>query len=93
MLTRPSARFLNTHGAPVAVGCVETWLSRPSAHFLAPGPRHLEIALGLLRQLGVARNLTTDAQLAAHAIENQAQLLSNDADFQRFEGLRLVHPL
>jgi predicted nucleic acid-binding protein len=49
--------------------------------------------LGLLRQLGAARNLTTDVQLAAHAIENQAQLMSNDTDFERFPGLRWVNPL
>jgi toxin-antitoxin system PIN domain toxin len=76
-----------------AVGCVETWLGRRHVHFLAPGPRHLEIAFGLLRQLGVARNLTTDVQLAAHAIENQAQLFSNDTDFRRFAGLRWVNPI
>jgi hypothetical protein len=37
--------------------------------------------------------LTTDTQLAAHAIENQAVLCSNDSDFARFEGLRWVNPL
>jgi len=77
----------------VAVDCVEAWLAQPHVHFLAPGPRHLEIAFGLLRGLGVARNLTTDVQLAAHAIENQAQLMSNDTDFARFDGLRWVNPL
>jgi predicted nucleic acid-binding protein len=37
--------------------------------------------------------LTTDAHLAAIAIENQAELHSNDADFSRFPGLRWVNPL
>jgi uncharacterized protein len=46
-----------------------------------------------LRELGVARNLTTDVQLAAHAIENQARLCSNDSDFARFQGLRWENPL
>ncbi len=76
-----------------ALDSVELWLAQPHVHFLAPGPRHLEIAFGLLRQLGTAKNLTTDTQLAAHAIENQAVLHSNDTDFGRFEGLRWLNPL
>lgn len=76
-----------------ALGAVDAWLAQPHVHFLVPGPRHLELAFGLLRRLGAASNLTTDVQLAAHAIENQAVLHSNDADFGRFEGLRWVNPL
>lgn len=76
-----------------ALAAVEVWLAQPHVHFLAPGPRHVEIAFRLLRELGVARNLTTDVQLAAHAIENQARLCSNDSDFARFQGLRWENPL
>jgi toxin-antitoxin system PIN domain toxin len=76
-----------------AVTQVERWLSRRQVSFLAPGPRHLEIAFGLLRGLGAAGNLTTDAQLAALAIEHQAEVHSNDADFARFPQLRWVNPL
>jgi toxin-antitoxin system PIN domain toxin len=76
-----------------ALDSVESWLSQPHVHFLAPGVHYTEIAFRLLRELGTAQNLTTDVQLAAHAIENQATLCSNDADFARFEGLRWVNPL
>jgi predicted nucleic acid-binding protein len=38
-------------------------------------------------------NLTTDVQLAAHAIEQGADMYSNDADFGRFPGLSWVDPL
>jgi toxin-antitoxin system PIN domain toxin len=76
-----------------ALAMVEQWLAQPHVHFLVPGPRHLELAFGLLRKLGVAHNLTTDVQLAALAIENQAVLCSNDSDFGRFEGLRWENPL
>jgi toxin-antitoxin system PIN domain toxin len=76
-----------------ALSAVESWLGQPHVHFLVPGPRHLEIAFGLLRELGAARNLTTDVQLAALAIENQATLCSNDSDFARFSGLRWENPL
>jgi toxin-antitoxin system PIN domain toxin len=80
-------------GVEEALASVETWLAQPHVHFLVPGPRHVEIAFRLLRKLGSARNLTTDVQLAAHAIENQALLCSNDSDFGRFEGLRWENPL
>ena len=69
------------------------WLGRSSVTFLVPGPRHLDVAFALLRRLGTGSNLTTDVQLAAHAIENQGELHSNDADFSRFEGLRWVNPI
>jgi predicted nucleic acid-binding protein len=60
---------------------------------LDPGARHAEILFGLLESLGTAGNLTTDAHLAALAIEHQAELHSTDADFARFPGLRWVNPV
>jgi toxin-antitoxin system PIN domain toxin len=80
-------------GMTEALESVEAWFERPHVLFLQPGPRHLEIAFSLLRQLGVAANLTTDAQLAALAIEHQGEVHSNDVDFGRFDGLRWVNPL
>jgi toxin-antitoxin system PIN domain toxin len=76
-----------------ALSRVEDWLERPHVRMLAPGARHLEITFSLLRRLGAGGNMTTDAQLAALAIEHQAELHSNDVDFGRFEGLRWVNPL
>jgi uncharacterized protein len=72
---------------------VQEWLDQPPVRFLLPGPRHIEIAFRLLRHLGTAGNLTTDVQLAAHAIENQAELHSNDSDFARFPELRWTNPI
>ena len=76
-----------------ALARVEEWLDRPHVHFVQPGPRHLKIAFDLLRDVGAAANLTTDAQLAALAIEHQAELHSNDSDFGRFPRLRWSNPL
>ena len=76
-----------------ALDRVEEWLEQPSVRFLLPGPRHLEIAFRLLRHVGTAGNLTTDVQLAAYAIENQAELHSNDGDFSRFPELRWTNPI
>ena len=72
---------------------VEEWLARPHVHFIQPGPRHLEIAFGLLRQTGAAAQLTTDAQLAAFAIERQGEVHSNATDFGRFPQLRWTNPI
>ena len=76
-----------------ALETVAEWLARPHVHFIQPGPRHLDIAFRLLREVGTGANLTTDAQLAALAIEYRADLYSNDSDFGRFPGLRWVNPL
>jgi toxin-antitoxin system PIN domain toxin len=76
-----------------AIGHVRRWLGQPNVRFIAPGPDHPEIAFGFLETVGAAANLTTDAQLAAYATEQDADLCSNDTDFGRFPGLRWVDPL
>jgi predicted nucleic acid-binding protein len=47
----------------------------------------------LLTSLGTGGNLTSDAHLAALAIEQSAELCSCDADFARFAGLPWRNPL
>jgi hypothetical protein len=76
-----------------AVEHVRSWLARPNVEVLDPGPRHLEIFARLIDAAGTAGNLTTDAHLAALAIEHRAELHSNDVDFGRFPGLRWHDPL
>lgn len=80
---------------PVAKACshVESWLAQPQVSLLHPGERHASVLFDLLRRLGTAGNLTTDAHLAALAIEHQADLCSTDADFARFSGLKWRNPL
>lgn len=72
---------------------VRSWLTQPNVAILHPGRRHADILLGLLEKLGTAANLTTDAHLAAIAIEHQAELHSRDADFGRFPGLKWRNPI
>jgi toxin-antitoxin system PIN domain toxin len=76
-----------------ALARVRAWLAQPDVRIVEPASRHLEIVEGLFRATGVAGPLTTDTHLAALAIEHQADLHSNDADFGRFPGLRWVNPL
>ena len=77
----------------VACRHVETWLGQPQVMLIQAGDRHAAVLFDLLRRLGTAANLTTDAHLAALTIEYQAELHSTDADFARFAGLRWRNPL
>ena len=72
---------------------VDAWLAQEHVLIVDPGPKHLAIARGLFAATGVGGSLTTDTHLAALAIEHNAELHSNDRDFERFPGLRLKNPL
>ncbi len=72
---------------------VDGWLAGSVVVALAPGDEHWSILRRLLLETGTAGNLTTDAHLAALAIENGAELCSTDTDFSRFPNLRWVNPL
>jgi hypothetical protein len=76
-----------------ALRAVRSWLDRPHVRVLEPGPRHLDILADLFAATGVGGNLTTDTHLAALAIEYQAEIHTNDGDFERFPGLRHRNPL
>jgi toxin-antitoxin system PIN domain toxin len=88
-------RRIMTSPLPVedAIRRVRSWLDHPCVRIVGPGDRHAEILFELLMKLGTAGNLTSDAHLAALAIEYQAELVSADADFSRFPGLRWFNPL
>lgn len=71
---------------------VEEWLACPPATVVHPTARHLAVLRGLVEPVGTAGNLTTDAHLAALAVEHGAHLVSFDRDFGRFPGLGWRHP-
>lgn len=72
---------------------VEGWYNQTNVDVVEPGPRHLRILRQLFESTGVGGRLTTDTHLAAIAIEHQAELHTNDADFARFPGLRWQNPM
>ena len=92
-LTTRQGLFRNPLSLDLAFSIVATWLEQPSLEVIVPGPRHFEILRELLTPLGTGGNLTSDAHLAALAIEHGAELCSCDADFARFAGLRWRNPL
>jgi len=85
--------FRNPMTVDQAATHVESWFQRPMVRPLNPGPRHAELAFGFLRAEGKGGNLTTDAHLAALAIEANATLHTADTDFLRFPGLKWLNPL
>lgn len=70
---------------------LDEWLAQGPATIVHPGDRHLGICRELLAAAGTAGNLTTDAHVAALAIERGATLASFDGDFHRFGGLKLEY--
>lgn len=85
--------FSEPFGPSEAFDVLEGWLAQPCATVVHPTERHASVLRELLEPLGTAANLTTDAHLAALAIEHGAELCSSDSDFSRFTGLRWTDPL
>lgn len=76
-----------------ALQLVDDWLDLPCVVVVHPVRRHPALLRELLTAAGTAGNLVTDAHLAALTIENGAELMTCDADFARFPGLRWRDPL
>lgn len=86
--TRPGI-FPNPLSIDDALGLVDDWLNHPHARILNPTERHSILLARLLIGVGQGGNLTTDAHLAAIAIEHGATLATFDRDLERFPGLQL----
>ncbi len=76
-----------------AIGYCDSWLDLPNVRLVSAGPNHWSVFRNLLLAAGAAGNLTSDAHLAAVAIELGCTLYSADNDFRRFPGLIHVNPL
>lgn len=76
-----------------AVGFIDEWLQQPCVTLVGPGESHWAVLRNLLLSEGTAGNLTSDAHLAALAIEHGCEVASTDHDFNRFSGVTVVNPL
>jgi hypothetical protein len=92
LLTNPRI-YRNPYSPPEALAIVESWLEQPQVKIIHPAEQHFRLLAELIRQAGTAGNLTTDAHLAALAIERGLILQTTDADFARFPGLKWENPL
>jgi uncharacterized protein len=76
-----------------AIAYLDSWLELPHVTLVHPGEQHWPILRNLLQVSGTSGNLTSDAHLAALAIEQGYTIYSTDHDFRRFAGLKVVNPL
>ena len=77
-----------------ATAVVAQWFGSRHVVALSPGPRYLEILVRILTATGATTRLVTDATIAALAMENDAEVHTNNArDFQRFPGLLWRNPI
>lgn len=76
-----------------AIAYVDSWLQQPCVEAVGPGEHHWPILSSLLEATGAAGNLTSDAHIAALALERGASVCSADHDFGRFPGITHVNPL
>jgi len=76
-----------------ALRYVEEWITLPMVKTASPGETHWPVLAQFLQQTGAGGNLTTDAHLAALALERGATVYSADNDFRRFSGIQHVNPL
>jgi hypothetical protein len=76
-----------------AVAYVDDWLGQPYVRAVVPGENHWPILKALLEATGSAGNLTSDAHLAALALEHGAAVCSTDNDFKRFPGVQHINPV
>jgi toxin-antitoxin system PIN domain toxin len=92
-LTTKAGIFRSPLSVKAALDLVGAWLEQPAVVAIQPTPQHLRVLRDLILPLGTGGNLTSDAHLAALAIEHGAELCSCDSDFARFPGLRWRNPL
>ena len=76
-----------------ARAAVAAWIATGNVRLLAPSPDTFIRFFDLLESVGTGGNLCTDALIAALALEYGGQVHSNDADFDRFDGIRRRNPL
>jgi toxin-antitoxin system PIN domain toxin len=67
---------------------VEALTLQSEVRRIEPGPRHWTIFRNLVLETGIRGSDTTDAYLAALAMEHGCEWWTTDGDFSRFPGLR-----
>ena len=74
-------------------GFIDGWLAWPSVRLLGTSDQTYSHFRKLVREHGISGAMTTDALIAAFALEHGAVLISNDTDFLRFREIRVLDPL
>ncbi len=66
---------------------------RPNCIVVVPGDGHWRFFVELCKKGAASGSLISDAYLAAMALENGAELVTDDRGFSRWPGLRWHHPV
>lgn len=91
-LSTKAGLFPRPLSVEASLAIVRVWVGDGPGVVIEPTTRHLEVLAGLLRKSGTGGNLTSDAHLAALAVEHDATIVSYDRDFERFPGVRWREP-
>jgi toxin-antitoxin system PIN domain toxin len=92
IVTNP--RIYKTPATPgEALSFAELIREQPQAVVVAPGARFWSVFTELCDKVGARAKLVPDTYLAALAMENACEFVTDDRDFARFPGLRWRHPL
>ena len=83
----------NPRSVPEVREIVESWLAAPHVRVLWGSGRTMGAFFDALESAKLGGNLSTDALIAALAIESGGRVFTNDRDFQRFPRLVSVNPL
>lgn len=76
-----------------AIAQTKAWLGLENVWIPQPTSRHAEVLVSLLEGARLTRDLTSDAHIAALAIEHGLTICSADSDFARFPNVRWMNPL
>ncbi len=83
----------NPMTVPRAREIVSSWLALDGVRVLAPTWETLSLMMDLLIESGAGGSRSTDALIAAHAVEHRGVIWTNDKDFASFQGIRIRNPL
>jgi toxin-antitoxin system PIN domain toxin len=88
-----SRAYANVYSMDEACAIIDDLLSNSNVEVIGPGHGHW-VAFGkLLIDSQATSRMINDAHLAAIALEHGAALCTNDRDFTRFPGLKIVNPI
>ena len=76
-----------------ATDIVDSIVSSSNVLVLQPTAGHWMIFRRLLIDSQAVGNLTSDAHLATLALEHDCMVATNDKDFTRFTGLKIINPI